>query len=120
MNSEFWKQVPPSEPYRVILSDVRDKLYNTRERSRHLLASGFSEIPDDAIFTDVEQVSTSEFRVILLFCQAKIYTFVTRLYVQHCKIIYWRSNFSKICITIAVSCIVYLTFISSSAVLGAS
>ncbi|XP_044357875.1 phosphoenolpyruvate carboxylase, housekeeping isozyme isoform X1 [Triticum aestivum] len=52
---EFWKQVPPSEPYRVILSDVRDKLYNTRERSRHLLASGFSEIPDDAIFTDVEQ-----------------------------------------------------------------
>ncbi|VAH64102.1 unnamed protein product [Triticum turgidum subsp. durum] len=86
---EFWKQVPPSEPYRVILSDVRDKLYNTRERSRHLLASGFSEIPDDAIFTDVEQI-------------------------------YWRSNFSKICITIAVSCIIYLTFISSSAVLGAS
>ncbi|PNT72884.1 hypothetical protein BRADI_2g50380v3 [Brachypodium distachyon] len=52
---EFWKQVPLSEPYRVILSDVRDKLYNTRERSCHLLASGFSEIPDEAIFTDVEQ-----------------------------------------------------------------
>ncbi|KAL6845537.1 hypothetical protein ACP4OV_025032 [Aristida adscensionis] len=52
---EFWKQAPPSEPYRVILSDVRDKLYNTRERSRHLLASGFSEIPEEATFTDVEQ-----------------------------------------------------------------
>nr|CAB3474310.1 unnamed protein product [Digitaria exilis] len=52
---EFWKQVPPSEPYRVILSDVRDKLYNTRERARHLLASGFSEIPEEATFTDVEQ-----------------------------------------------------------------
>ncbi|RLM94125.1 uncharacterized protein C2845_PM08G26020 [Panicum miliaceum] len=52
---EFWKQVPPSEPYRVILSDVRDKLYNTCERARHLLASGFSEIPEEATFTDVEQ-----------------------------------------------------------------
>ncbi|XP_066307188.1 phosphoenolpyruvate carboxylase, housekeeping isozyme-like isoform X2 [Miscanthus floridulus] len=52
---EFWKQVPPSEPYRVILSDVRDKLYNTRERARHLLASGFSEIQEEATFTDVEQ-----------------------------------------------------------------
>lgn len=56
LNAEFWKQVPPSEPYRVILSDVRDKLYNTRERARHLLASGFSEIPEEATFTDVEQV----------------------------------------------------------------
>ncbi|RLM61216.1 hypothetical protein C2845_PM14G08810 [Panicum miliaceum] len=26
---EFWKKVPLSEPYRVILGDVRDKLYNT-------------------------------------------------------------------------------------------
>ena len=60
VNAEFWKQVPLSEPYRVILSDVRDKLYNTRERSRHLLTSGFSEITDEAIFTDVEQVSKSE------------------------------------------------------------
>lgn len=56
LNAEFWKQVPPSEPYRVILSNVRDKLYNTRERARHLLASGFYEIPDEATFTDVEQV----------------------------------------------------------------
>jgi len=56
LDAEFWKQVPPSEPYRVILSDVRDKLYNTRERARHLLASGFSEIQEEATFTDVEQV----------------------------------------------------------------
>lgn len=52
---EFWKQVPPSEPYRVILSDVRDKLYNTRERSRHLLSNGYSDIPEEVSFTDVEQ-----------------------------------------------------------------
>ncbi|KAL6876432.1 hypothetical protein ACP4OV_013004 [Aristida adscensionis] len=52
---EFWKQIPPSEPYRVVLGDVRDKLYYTRERSRHLLTSGSSEIPEDATFTDVEQ-----------------------------------------------------------------
>ncbi|VAI77136.1 phosphoenolpyruvate carboxylase 1-like [Triticum dicoccoides] len=52
---EFWKQVPPTEPYRVILGYVRDKLYYTRERSRHLLTSGTSDIPADSTFTDVEQ-----------------------------------------------------------------
>lgn len=52
---EFWKQIPPNEPYRVILGDVRDKLYNTRERARHLLSSGMSDIPEDTTFTDLEQ-----------------------------------------------------------------
>ncbi|KAI3774942.1 hypothetical protein L1987_49506 [Smallanthus sonchifolius] len=52
---EFWKQVPPTEPYRVVLGDVRDKLYNTRERSRHLLAHGFSDIPEESVYTYVEQ-----------------------------------------------------------------
>jgi hypothetical protein len=40
----------------VILSDVRDKLYNTRERSRELLSSGHSDIPEEATLTSVEQV----------------------------------------------------------------
>ncbi|KAK4484675.1 hypothetical protein RD792_007264 [Penstemon davidsonii] len=52
---EFWKTIPPSEPYRVILGDVRDKLYQTRERSRHLLAQGMSEIPEEATYTHIEQ-----------------------------------------------------------------
>ncbi|GMP22905.1 hypothetical protein CsSME_00000708 [Camellia sinensis var. sinensis] len=52
---EFWKQVPASEPYRVILSDVRDKLYQTRERSRHLLAHDISDIPEEGTFTNIEQ-----------------------------------------------------------------
>ncbi|KAL0923985.1 hypothetical protein M5K25_004780 [Dendrobium thyrsiflorum] len=52
---EFWKQVPPNEPYRVVLADVRDKLYNTRERSRHLLSSGHSDISDETTFTNVDQ-----------------------------------------------------------------
>lgn len=52
---EFWKQVPPNEPYRVVLAYVRDKLYNTRERSRHLLSNGLSDIPEDSTFTNVEQ-----------------------------------------------------------------
>ncbi|CAN6443762.1 unnamed protein product [Victoria cruziana] len=52
---EFWKKIPPNEPYRVILGEVRDRLYNTRERSRHLLAHGISDIPEEASFTDVEQ-----------------------------------------------------------------
>ncbi|THG20124.1 hypothetical protein TEA_026084 [Camellia sinensis var. sinensis] len=52
---EFWKQVPPNEPYRVILGDVRDKLYQTRERSRHMLAHGISDIPEEETFTNTEQ-----------------------------------------------------------------
>uniref|UniRef100_A0ACD6AI74 Uncharacterized protein n=1 Tax=Avena sativa TaxID=4498 RepID=A0ACD6AI74_AVESA len=52
---EFWKQVPPTEPYRVILGYVRDKLYYTRERARHLLTSGSSDIPADSTFANVEQ-----------------------------------------------------------------
>ncbi|CAD6344068.1 unnamed protein product [Miscanthus lutarioriparius] len=52
---EFWKKVPPSEPYRVILGDLRDKLYNTRERARQLLSSGYSDIPEESTVTNVEQ-----------------------------------------------------------------
>ncbi|CAI9261142.1 unnamed protein product [Lactuca saligna] len=52
---EFWKQIPPSEPYRIILGDVRDKLYHTRERSRQLLANGVSDVPEGKTFTNVEQ-----------------------------------------------------------------
>lgn len=52
---EFWKQIPPNEPYRVLLADVRDKLYYTRERARHLLSNGSSDIPEEATFTNVEQ-----------------------------------------------------------------
>lgn len=56
MNVEFWKQIPANEPYRAILGDVRDKLYNTRERARQLLSSGVSDIPEDAVFTSLDQV----------------------------------------------------------------
>ncbi|PHU12479.1 Phosphoenolpyruvate carboxylase 1 [Capsicum chinense] len=52
---EFWKQIPSNEPYRVLLADVRDKLYNTRERARQLLANGLSDIPEEATFTNIEQ-----------------------------------------------------------------
>ncbi|TMX03314.1 hypothetical protein EJD97_017040 [Solanum chilense] len=52
---EFWKQVPASEPYRVIIGDVRDKLYHTRERTRQLLSNGFSEIPEEATYTNIKQ-----------------------------------------------------------------
>ncbi|KAI3917668.1 hypothetical protein MKW98_021430 [Papaver atlanticum] len=52
---EFLKRVPPSEPDRVILSDVRDKLYQTRERSRHLLSNEISEVPEEATYTNLKQ-----------------------------------------------------------------
>ncbi|KAJ6404492.1 hypothetical protein OIU84_012639 [Salix udensis] len=56
MRTEFWKQIPPNEPYRVILGDVRDKLNSTRERSRQLLANGKSDIPENSIFTNAEKL----------------------------------------------------------------
>ncbi|PKI65671.1 hypothetical protein CRG98_013966 [Punica granatum] len=52
---EFWKQVPSNEPYSVILGEVRDKLYETQERARQLLAPGVSGILEEATFTNVEQ-----------------------------------------------------------------
>lgn len=52
---EFWKQIPPNEPFRVILGDVRDKLYNTRERTRQLLSNGISDIPEEVTFTNVDE-----------------------------------------------------------------
>jgi phosphoenolpyruvate carboxylase len=64
-DAEFWKKIPLNEPYRVILGDVRDKLYRTRERSRYLLAHGYSEIPEEATFTNVDEVSISLFYYIL-------------------------------------------------------
>ncbi|XP_028092805.1 phosphoenolpyruvate carboxylase-like isoform X2 [Camellia sinensis] len=54
---EFWKRIPPNEPYRVILGDVRDKLYHTRERARQLLANEISDIPEEATFTNLEQAT---------------------------------------------------------------
>jgi len=55
--ADFWQQIPLNEPYRVILADVRDKLYNTRERAHQLLSAGASDIPSEATFTHVYQVS---------------------------------------------------------------
>ncbi|CAH8363556.1 unnamed protein product [Eruca vesicaria subsp. sativa] len=53
--AEFWKSIPPTEPYRVILGDVRDKLYHTRERARQLLSNGTSDVPEEATFNNVEE-----------------------------------------------------------------
>ena len=57
--TEFWKRIPLNEPYRVILGDVRDKLYNTREHARQLLSNGSSDVPEESIFTHIDQVSYS-------------------------------------------------------------
>lgn len=52
---EFWKKIPPNEPYRVLLADVRDRLYNTQERARQLLANGYSDVPEESTFSNLEQ-----------------------------------------------------------------
>nr|ANS10067.1 phopsphophenolpyruvate carboxylase [Brassica juncea] len=51
---EFWKSIPTTEPYRVVLGDVRDKLYHTRERARQLLSNGTSDVPEEATFNNLE------------------------------------------------------------------
>ena len=56
---EFWKHIPPNEPFRVLLGDMRDKLYNTRERMRQMLANGKSDINLEDTFTDASQVCHS-------------------------------------------------------------
>lgn len=53
---EFWKVVPPSEPYRVLLSDVRDKLWNTREHAQQILTSGKSQIAKSDVFTSPSEL----------------------------------------------------------------
>ncbi|KQK03254.1 phosphoenolpyruvate carboxylase 2 [Brachypodium distachyon] len=52
---EFWKQISPREPYRIILGDVRDKLYNTCERAREILSHGVSSIPEENTYTSVQE-----------------------------------------------------------------
>ncbi|MCO5598180.1 hypothetical protein L7F22_052272 [Adiantum nelumboides] len=53
---EFWKPIPPNEPFRVILGDMRDKLYQTRERVRQLLATGKSDISENDTYVSKEQI----------------------------------------------------------------
>jgi len=57
VGAEFWKTIPSTEPFRVVLGNVRDKLYQTRERMRQQLSSGKSDIPLDETFTDKSQVA---------------------------------------------------------------
>lgn len=54
--AEFWKQIPSSEAFRVVLCDVRDRLYQTRERMRQLLSNGKTEVPEEDTFVSVDQV----------------------------------------------------------------
>lgn len=53
---EFWKPIPPNEPFRVVLGDIRDKLYKTRECYRQFLAVGKSDISEEETFVSKEQI----------------------------------------------------------------
>lgn len=35
--ADFWNPVPITEPFRVVLSEVRDRLYHTRQLLHHCL-----------------------------------------------------------------------------------
>ncbi|MCO5612806.1 hypothetical protein L7F22_067077 [Adiantum nelumboides] len=53
---EFWKPIFPNEPFRVILGVMCDKLYQTRERVRQLLATGKFDIFENETYVSKEQI----------------------------------------------------------------
>jgi phosphoenolpyruvate carboxylase len=55
---DFWKAIPSHEPYRVILAELRDKLYNTREALQRAIADPDVTIDmhDDSIIRHKEEL----------------------------------------------------------------
>ena len=55
--SDFWRSIPAEEPYRVILAEVRDKLYNTREALQGVIAGKIDHLdPDDkTVYCDKDE-----------------------------------------------------------------
>ena len=43
--ADFWNPIPVTEPFRVVLSDIRDRLYHTRELLHHCLVHSRSAPP---------------------------------------------------------------------------
>jgi phosphoenolpyruvate carboxylase len=52
--SDFWRSIPLEEPYRVILAEVRDKLYNTREALQNVIAGKIDHLDpgDKTVYCD--------------------------------------------------------------------
>ena len=55
---DFWRSIPMEEPYRVILAEVRDKLYNTREALQEVISGKRDALDpeDDSVFVSKEQL----------------------------------------------------------------
>ena len=56
--ADFWRSLPMEEPYRVVLAEVRDKLYNTREALQAVIMGKAEALDpaDDSIFRDKNQL----------------------------------------------------------------
>mmetsp|Transcript_27567 Transcript_27567/g.49164 ORF Transcript_27567/g.49164 Transcript_27567/m.49164 type:complete len:994 (-) Transcript_27567:408-3389(-) len=58
--AEFWSPIPPTEPYRVILGVIRDKLYRTREVLHQCLANSdenlMLRLKDEECFSCAEEM----------------------------------------------------------------
>ena len=55
----FLETDSPNEPFRVILGDVRDKLYNTHEHTYQLLSNGISNIPKEVTKFSIDRITKS-------------------------------------------------------------
>ena len=56
--ADFWRSLPMEEPYRVVLAEVRDKLFNTREALQAVIMGKAEALDptDDTIFRDKDQL----------------------------------------------------------------
>jgi len=67
---DFWRSIPVEEPYRVILAEVRDKLYNTREALQNVIAGKAEALdPTDATI----YCESSEFLKPLMACYESLH-----------------------------------------------
>ncbi|KAL0034136.1 hypothetical protein WJX79_011096 [Trebouxia sp. C0005] len=54
--ADFWNPIPVTEPFRVVLSDIRDRLYHTRELLHHCLETGDDSIANGRLLDAMRQV----------------------------------------------------------------
>ena len=53
--ADFWRPIPSNEPYRVVLSEVRDRLYETRQVLQQKLSGG-SGVSNGAVYTSTHEL----------------------------------------------------------------
>jgi phosphoenolpyruvate carboxylase len=67
--ADFWRPIPSNEPYRVLLSEVRDRLYETRQVLQQKLSGGSANTGGIALYR-----STSDLLEPLMLCYRSLHS----------------------------------------------